>query len=571
VRSVATALAAEHPAAFDRVTLTAEPFGESWRVRFRLSLYTLLAAAGLLLLIACANVATLLLARLAQRESELTVRIALGAPRRRILRQLLLESLMVAAAGGAAGLALAAAAVRVFAASGVFALPPYVHIAIDTRAAVIGIVLVGVTGMLFGVLPAALGSGEAGKVGLERGARVSLGRKQRRYGQMLVVAQVAFTFVLIVGSTLLLRTYRNLIGADLGYRTQNLLRLAVSPDPNAFRNGPSRVALADHIKQTFEAYPGVRRTTVMAGVLPPWFDDVVDVTSGPDLRIRDAGRHAVGPDYFEVMGMTLLRGRSFASSDRAPGATSAVLSESLAQRLTESTKRDAIGQRVHASVAGMSSLETLEIIGVVNDVSYNGPRRARLADHDLYVPLERGRPGALSIAVHTGVDPASLIDPLSRALGKLAPTSPQHWISTMEAELGLQYREPQLYASLSAIYGLAAAMLAVLGIYSVLANNVARRHRELGVRMAVGAQPWDIIRLVLSEGIRTVAVGLAIGTSLSVLGTRLLAGLLYGVSPGDVLTLLLASAGLGATGLVAALIPSLRASRVDPLVTLRAP
>jgi predicted permease len=570
VGSIAQALSAEHPAAYDRVTLVAEPFGESWRERFRLSLYTLLAAAGLLLLIACTNIATLLLARLAERENELRVRVALGAPRTRLIRQLLAESLMIALAGGAAGLALAAGAVRAFASAGTFALPPYVQIGVEPRSAAAGVALVLVTGLLFGVLPARLGAGaKAASVGRDTGVRVSLGRRQRRYGQALVVIQVAFTFLLLVGATLLFRTYQQLLGGDLGYRTTNLLRMAVSPDPNVYRDAASRLALAGEIKRTFDAYPGVERSAVMAGVLPPWFDDTVDVVVSPENRLRDVGRHAVGPDYFDVMGMTLSRGRNFGPSDRAAGASTALASESFARRLSDLTGRDAVGQRVQTTMPGMDLSESREIIGIVNDVVYNGPLRQRPVDHDLYVPLEAGGPGAFSLAIQTNVNPASLIEPLSRALGRIASSSPQHWISTMEGELALQYRDAQLYASLSGIYGGAAALLAVLGIYSVLANNVARRHRELGIRLAIGARGSDIVRLVLAEGARTLAIGVVLGAALAGFGTRLLTGLLYGVAPGDPRTFAAVSIALVSAGFIACLVPSVRASRINPLEALR--
>jgi putative ABC transport system permease protein len=579
IAAIAAGLAAEHPVAFDRVTLVAEPFGESWRERFRLSLFTLLAAAGLLLLIACTNIATLLLARLAQREGELRVRVALGAPRARLVRQLLAESVLIAVVGGVAGLALAGAGIRTVAAAGVFTLPPYVQIGVEPRSAAAGFALVLVTGLLFGVLPATLGSGaQAATVGGHAGVRVSLGRRQRRYGQALVVAQVAFTFLLLASAALLARTYQALVGGDLGYRTENLLRMAVTPDPNVYGDVAARVALASEIKRAFEAYPGVQRTAVIAGVLPPWFDATVDVDLGPDDRLRDVGRHAVGPDYFDVMGMRVVAGRGFEIADRAPGASIAIASESLARRLRDATGRDAVGQRVQlrreqtpAMDPELDTAGTLEIVGVVNDVVYNGPLRPRPADLDLYVPLEAGNPGALSIALHTTIDPALLIDPLSRELGRLAPSSPQHWISTMEGELGLQFQDARLYASLSGFYGVAAALLAVLGIYSVLANDVARRRHELGVRLAVGAGAFDIVRLVLAEGIRTLVAGVAIGAALALLGTRLLEGLLYGVASRDPATFAVVSLGLITAGLLACAVPSIRAARVDPLSVLRSP
>jgi predicted permease len=569
VAAIAAALATGYPAAYDRVTLTAEPFGETWRERFRLSLYTLLAATGLLLLIACTNIATLLLARLAQRESEMRVRLALGAPRARIVRQLLAESLIIAIVGGIAGLALASVAVRAFASAGVFDLPPYVELGLEPVTVAIGMALVVITGLVFGVLPARVGAGVS--IAREAGVRVSQGVRQRQYGRALIVAQVAFTCLLLVGSTLLFRTYQALVGGDLGYRTTGLLRMAVTPDPNAFHDTAARLALAENIKRTFDAYPGVERSATMAGVLQPWFDDAVDVEINADDRLRDVGRHAVGPDYFEVMGMRLMQGRTFGPADRAAGATSGLASQTLAQRLRDRTGRDAIGQRVMLSAPGTDRHEALTIIGVVNDVVYNGPLRPRAADHDLYVPLELGAPGPLSIAIHTRVDPATLIEPLSRELGRLAPTSPQHWISTMQDELGLQYRDAQLYASLSGVFGASATLLALLGIYGVLANSIARRHRELGVRMAVGARGSDIARLVLAEGARMLVSGVTLGTALALGASRLVSGLLYGVGPSDPMTYLVVAALLFLMGMTACIVPSIRAAKLDPLKALRTP
>lgn len=569
VQSLAASLAAEYPAAFDRLTLDAAPFGESWRERFRLSLYTLLAAASLLLLIACSNVATLLLARLAQRENELRVRLALGAPPSRIVRQLLVESGIIAAAGGGLALAAAAAAVRGVAASGLFELPPYVDVAIDLRSTAAGLLLVALTGVLFGVLPARLGSSaSATDVGRSHG-RISQGRRERRQGRVLVAVQVAFTFLLLVGSTLLFRTHQNLTGGDLGFRTRGLLRMALTPDPGAFPNQASRLALAGEIKRALEAYPGAGPTAVMAGVLPPWFDETVDIAAAVDTPFRDVGRHVVGPDFFGVMGIALRRGRGFEASDRTAGATTAIVSESLARRLAAVHGRDALGLRIQSSPAEASAAETFEIVGIVNDVRYHGPLRPRPADLDIYVPLERGVAGPLSIAIRTRVDPETLIEPLSRELGRLAPSSPQHWISTMEGELGLQYRDARLYASLSGVYGAAAATLALLGIYSVLANDVARRHREIGIRMAIGARPSAILRLVLTEGAVTLAAGLALGIGLATATIRVLTTLLYGVAASDVTTFTIVGAGLLVAGLAAALLPSLRAARVDPLEALR--
>lgn len=570
VTAIASSRALEHPAAYDGATLTAEPFGESWRERFRLSLYTLLAAAGLLLLISCANVAAMLLARIAERQSELRIRMTLGADRRRIVRQLLIESLVLAGAGGLAGIGLAAVAVKAIASAGVLALPPYVTIAIDLPAAAVAVALVVLTGLLFGVLPARASTGTNAQPARDSGVRLTLGRRERRRGQTLVVAQVSLAFVMLVGATLLFRTHQNLTHHDPGFRTRDLLRLALTPDPGAFPTAASRLALAENIKRSLDGYPGVERSAVIAGVLPPWFDDVVDVTLEGDTQLRDVGRHAVGPDFLQTMGIALRSGRAFAPSDRQPGAVTALAGESLARKLGElSGGRGVAGRRFRLTRPGMTGSEEIEIVGVVSDVQYNGPLRLRPADHDLYVPLERGESGPFSVAVHTRVDAATLIEPLTRELGRLAPTSPQHWVSTMEAELALQFQDARLHTWLSGFYGIAATLLSLLGVYGVLANQVARRSRELGVRLAVGAQRGSIVNLVLGEGLRTVGLGVTIGLALSLAGTRLLGRLLFGVAPNDGLVLGQVAVILLAFGCAAALVPSLRAARVNPVEALK--
>jgi predicted permease len=567
VGALGRALADEYPSAYEHVTLVAEPFGETWRARFRLSLYTLLTATALLLMVACVNIATLLLARLAERAHDLRVRLMLGATRRRLVGELLTESLAIAWLGGAAGLVIAAWAVRAVSAWSLFELPAYVSLTIEPRVVTAGFGLVVLTGLLFGVLPARLGS----MAGEDRGAgvRVSLDRRQRRYGRALVAAQVAFTCLLLAGASLLARSYARLVSDDLGYRQDRLLRMAVSPDPSAFTTGASRVALAGEITRAFDSEPGVVQTAVMAGVLPPWFDDTTTVLVAPDAPLRDAGWHAVDAAYFDVMEMRLLDGRLFAPGDRHTDAATAIVSETLARRIHDATGRTAIGQRVRLAPARSHTPAAIDVIGVVNDVEYHGPLRPRPVDADIYVPIERGRATALSIAVVTTGDPGTMIEPLSRVLGRLAPTSPQHWISTMTDELALQYRDARLYSALSLVFGAAAAALAALGIYSALANQVARRQRELAIRLAIGAPRRRIGGMVVVEGAWTVAAGIGIGIAGAALASRLLEGLLFGVAPGDPWSLGLVAAVVGGIGLAASSVPAWRASRVNPVKALR--
>ncbi len=569
IETIARDIAAVHPAAFDRATLVAEPFGESWRQRFRLSVFALLGASFLLLLIACANVAALLMARLADRGNEMSVRLALGASRSRLTRLLFVEGLLIAAIGGGAGLALAFVGLRSFAASQLVAVPAYVSLGIDVWSAVASLALVFVTATLFAAGPARHVIRVRADQALQpSGLRVIGDRRHRRSGQLLVAVQIALTFVMLVGAALLARTYQNLLRHDLGYRTTSLLRLALTPDAGAFRDRPSRLALAADIKRTLDASPGVIRTSVMSGVLPPWFDDTVDVTMDAATTVRDVGHHAIGPEFFETMNIGLLRGRLFEPADRVDGARAAVISRAFATRLEELRGRDALGQSLRLGMPGMGAVGDVEVVGIVNDVVYNGPLRPRGSDFDIFVPLERAMPGALSIAVHTSVDPASLIGPLTRELGRLAPTSPQHWISTMEDELALQFQDARLYASLAGLYGAAAIALAVLGVYSVLAHSVARRRHELGLRMAIGATAGDMMRMVMAEALRPITFGLAIGAIIAANVSRLLGGLLFGVPSSDPQIYGVVAVVLVSCGLVAVLMPARRASRTKPGVLL---
>jgi predicted permease len=568
IQALAAELAVAHPAAFDRVTLVAEPFGESWRERFRLSVLALLSASGALLLIACANVAALLMARLADRERELSVRLALGASRAHLRQQLFLESLLIAAAGGVAGLAVAFVSVRAFAASGLFAMPAYITFGVDTSTAITGIALVFVTAILFAIGPVRQVTRARAEHALQSaGTRTTGDPRQRRHGRLLVVSQVALTFVMLAGAALLFRTHQNLVRHDPGFRTTGLLRMAVTPDAGVFSDRDARLALAADIKRTFDAHPGVRRSTVMSGVLPPWFDDTVDAAAGPAIPMRDIGYHRIGPDFFETMDMRVLGGRGFDLEDRASGARGAIISQALARQLEAASGREALGQSLRLTTPGMAGGDDVEIVGIVNDVIYNGPLRARPVDHDIYVPIERGMPGTLSVAIQTSVDPSSLAGPLSRELGRLAPTSPQHWISTMEEELSLQFRDARLYAWLSGIYGATAVALAVLGVYSVLAHSVTRRRHEFGVRMAVGATSADILRLVAGEGARTIAAGVFLGVISAVWCTRLLGGLLFGIPSTDPITYVSAGILLAVAGLAAVIVPAWRASRMKPGVS----
>ena len=571
--AVGRRLAAEQPALYREATYSVEPFGETWRGDLRRGMQALLGAAALLLVIACVNVAHLLLARLSRRESELALRRALGASRRAILRQLALEVTLLALAGGALGTAVAWRATLLFADEAALSLPSYVPLAPDARLALLALGLVLATGLLFGLLPALLGAGAGPWQRLRGEARgATLGRRQGRLARVLVTSELAFTFVLVVAGALLLRSWQELTRTDVGFRTDHLLRMAISLDRGEHPDRAAVLAFAERARAALLAQPGVRDVSLMSAVLPPWFDDTFGVwrAGEVDPELREVARHAVDRDFLRVLDVALVAGRPFGPADRADGAPVALVSESLARRLTGGEAPAALGRPVRLVLDPESGelSPPAEIVGVVEDVRYHGPLGSERAPHDLYVPFEQAAEHTVSFAVHTAVEPGSLIAPLQRVLGALAPGSPQHWISTMEEELAAQLAGASFYGRLSALYSASAALLALLGVYGVMAHGVARRRAELAVRAAVGAGRRQLLRLVLGEALRVLVVGLGLGAGLALLATRALAGLLHGVPPHEPATFGAVAALLLALGLAASWLPARRAAAQDPAAVL---
>ena len=575
VASIGRALAAEYPEAYRDLSLGVEPVGESWRQRFRPGLTMLSVAAGLLLLIACVNIAYLLLARVAEREYELQLRSALGASRASLIRQLVAESLLLTTVGGVIGGALAVAGVRFFARAELFSLPSYVTLEVDAGSMVNASGIILLTAVLAGVLPAWLGSRVGPARPLSEMSRSgTASRRQRLIVDGLVGAEVAFSFLLLTGSMLMVRTYANLLASDVGYRTERLQRLAITLDPMEYPTPETRLAFVEEARAALRAEPGVSDVSIIAGVLPPWFDAEMRIAIGgvevPELSAVQ--RHAIDDAFFRVMEIPLREGRMFATTDVAGSPRVAIVSRSLARALVGGDGRDAIGSsiQVGTSRAPEPPSRTLEIVGIVEDVRYHGPRSDRAADHDLYVPIAQAPDMILSIAVTTIRDPALIEGSLRRTLGRLAPTSPQHWISTMEGELAAQFGDARLYAWLTAVFGASALLLVAIGIYGVMSNGVRRRWAELGIRMAVGARPSDIVVLVLGQATRPMVFGLVIGVAAAAASATLAQSLVFGIAPTDPGTFAIVAAAIVGIGLVACYLPARRAARLDPRQVLQA-
>jgi predicted permease len=534
---------------------------------------------GLVLLIACANVANLLLARAAARQQEIAVRAALGASRSRIVRQLLTESFLLVAAGGALGALFSTwgtSALASFLGSGLprmgFATPVTMDLdlRLDVRmlAFTAGVCLV--TGLMFGLAPAFRGSKVVLAPALgRRGADSGSFAGRFGLGKGLVIFQVALSLLLLVASGLFFRTLRNLKTQDIGLDRQHVLLVWAAPMQTG-RSGPAVAALYQKVQEKISALPGVVSASPSnAGVLtgggggaPSERLSVEGQSPKPGLSGGLAGA-AVGPGFFNTLGMKLVAGRDFTEQDTESSPHVAIIYETLAR--FEFGEQDPIGKRfVRQGEPGY-----WEIVGVVKDTKDRSLRQKDLGV--TYVPYRQqiSRLAILCLAVRTTGDPAGVAASVRQELRDIDPDLPVLNITTVEEQLNGILIQERLMTTLAGFFAVLSALLACLGLYGVISYTVARRTSEIGIRIALGAQISDIAKLVLKSGMTLVLAGVAIGLAGALALTRLVASLLYGVTPVDALTLVTVSVGLGAVALVACYIPARRATKVDPLVALR--
>ena len=533
-------------------------------------LLVLMSMVGLVLLIACANLAGLLVARGEARQREIAVRLALGAGRGRLVRQLLTESLLIGIAGGAVGITLASWCLNAM----VGAIPPDKGMhglanSLDFRVLLFAIALAVLTSVLFGLAPAM----RATRVDLhstlkEQGSSVSEGRSNVRLRQVLIVAQVALTAVLLVGAGLFARTLVNLEHANLGVNTGNILQFSVRPDLNG--NSPAQaLEFANRARQEIAAAPGVRSVSVSA--IPIFADDDASFNITPqgyamrpeeDTNVQDDW---IGPNYFSTMGIPLIAGREFNDADNATSQKVIIINEKLARKYFAG--ENPIGMHIGQG-AGKSTKLDMEIVGVVADSKWDGARDT--ISPFLYRPYAQDpNLGRLVFYVRTERDPAAMAATLHSVIARLDPNLPMNNMRTLDEQVSDSMFNDRLVATLSVSLALLAALLAALGLYGVLAYVVARRTREIGIRMALGGQRADILRLVLGQGAWLTVIGGAIGIVAALGVTQWIASLLYGVNPRDPLTFVAVIALLALVSGAACYLPAQRAMRVDPMVALR--
>ncbi|HEV7518170.1 MAG TPA: ABC transporter permease [Thermoanaerobaculia bacterium] len=548
------------------------PLREEIMGGFRPVLFILLGAVGFVLLIACANVANLMLARSAARQRETAIRAALGAGRGRLARQLLTESLLLALAGGLLGLLVALWTKDLLTAWSPINLPSFVHVGLDGPVLAFACAVALGTGLLMGLAPAfqvsSLGVGEALKEG-GRGAAGGGARSRLRRG--LVTAEVALSLLLLVGAGLMIQSFRHMQAIDPGFRPDHLLTLRVAL-PAARYPGEKAWAMGERVLARVRALPGVT-AAALASDMPLEGNSsastiaVEDHPVAPGARGIRAYYHAVSPGFFAALGARLRRGREVTAADGPGSVPVVVVSEKFARRAWPG--EEPMGKRLRV---GGKSRPWATVVGIAADLRYGrlvaAPQRFP-EDPDLYLPFAQRPVTDLGLLVRTATAPEAFATTLRRELAALDRDAPIYALTPMAELAGLQTARSRFGAFLMGAFGALALLLAALGVYGVISYSVAQRGHEIGVRMALGARREEVFRLVLGQALGLAAVGMALGISGALALTRLLAGQLYGLSPNDPATYAAVALLLAAAALVAGYLPARRATRVDPVVVLK--
>ena len=535
----------------------------------RPSLLVLMAAVGLVLLIACANIANLLLARSTERQQEMETRMALGASGARLARQMLTESVVLACTGGIVGLAVTPFALRGLVALAAKALPRAVHTSVDLRALGLTATVSMLTGILFGLAPALQAARKSSFDGLKSGKNTE-GRRPRRLRTVLVVCETAFSVLLVAAAGLLLRSFAEILRVDPGFRPEGVLTMRVAL-PDAVYSKPEQIRgfysqLLDRVRNL----PGVQAAGAVSGL--PLTDEGGSGTTTVDSQLvplenttPEADQRIVTDDYFKAMGISLVRGRFFDARDASTAPPVAIVDESLAE--TFFPGQDPLGKRLHSGGRGQKNPNWKTIVGVVRHVHNRSLEvRSRV---EVYWPANQIPVTAMTLAMKTEGNPASLITAIQREVAGLDPDLPVYRVRTMNEVMGESLQRRRMALILLAVFAGLALVLASVGIYGVTSYGVAQRRMEIGVRMALGADRGQVLRMMIGNGMASIAIGLGIGIVLALSLTRLMSGLLFAVRASDPLALGGASLLLMAAALTAILIPARRATRVNPMTALR--
>ena len=589
LKVIAARLSKQYPDSNDKVGAAVTPLRDDMVGNSRGSLFMMLAAVGLVLLIACANVANLLLARAMARQKEVAIRSALGASRLRLLGQLLTESLLLSLAGGALGLLLAWGGVTLFSSAKSYSLPQFNEVQVNGTVLGFTFLLAIVTGVLFGIFPALQMSRPDLHDELKGGAGSSLspGRRRRLTSHALVVAEIALSLMLLVSAGLLLKDFARLRSLDIGVRREGVWTAAVQLPRVTYKTDRQKYEFSQAL---------LEQSRRIAGVDAVALSDHLPLEGGSNYYVKLRGQtgemsnqlveqHQVSPDYFHAMGVSLLRGRVFAPADieKALEFDSLVgrFYEDAAQPPADLTNGIVTPCVINASMArffwpnqnplgqmfsqGNDNGPWKQVIGVVSDVRQWG--LTEKAVPEAYDPFDGGSGQVL--VLHTSAPAAGVTAQVRRVLGQIDSALPLYNVRTMDEVVAGQAQGQEFLSLLVGSFAGLAALLAAIGIYGVLSYAVRQRTREIGIRMSLGASRGRVLAEVLREGMRLALLGLAVGTAGAFAAGRILASLLYEVKPGDPAILLATAALLAAVALIACYLPARRAAGLDPTTALR--
>jgi putative ABC transport system permease protein len=534
----------------------------------RTSLLVLLAAVGFVLLIACVNIANLLMSRGAARQKEIAIKLALGAGRGRLARQLLTESILLSVLGGLAGLIVALWSNELLVALKPAPAPGFWSrnfqsfdpntVGLDGQVLAFNLLLSVFTGVLFGLVPA-LQSSRADLTGaLKEGpARQAGGFRRLSARSFLVVAEVALALVLLAGAGLMIRSFVRLQSVETGFDSKNTLTFRAD-----FQKATDYKELLDRLT----AIPGVESASVAttAPLSSESAGSLMTIEGRADEKYG-VSNHSIGPDYFKVLRVPLRRGRFFDEGDREGARRVAIINETAARRIWPD--EDPLGKRINLSVGWQPENDLAEIIGIVGDVKYGRVEEA--AGHDIYLSYLQPTEPSSVVFVRTASDPSRLVAAARKEVLSINKNSPLYDVKTMYERAAEATSKTRFNAMLLGLFAAIAMLLSAIGIYGVMSHAVAGRTQEIGIRMALGARPGDVMRLVMADALGLTMAGLVLGLAGAFAATRLLASQLYGVAATDSLTFVVVTGILGGVALLASYVPARRAMRVDPMVALR--
>jgi putative ABC transport system permease protein len=563
--TIALRLEQQYPTSNEGRGVSVVPLHEQLVGAARTSLLILLGAVGCILLIACANVTNLLLSKATTRQKEIAVRMALGASRLRIVRQLLTESLLLSFVGGALGSLAGWWGVSLLIAAGSVELPNTKTVEVDYTVLAFAFAASLLAGVASGLTPALQISKSDFNESLKQDSRGATGgARQQRLRSLLAIFEIALALVLLAGGGLLFKSFLRLRQVDPGFKPEHVLTLELSLPKAKYSGKQAVINFFDRTFQRIGALPGVGSVGAISDI--PFggshtnssftIDGQPPVPSGQE---PEANMNVVGSSYFKTMSIPLRQGREFTGDDalNAPGV--AVVNEALAQRYLPG--ESPLGKRI---ILGQGNYE---IVGVVGDVKQE--RLSRPSSPEIYLHYLQFPTRGMNLVVRTGDDPQALIGSIRGALREIDPNQPIYSVRTMEERLSRSVTSQRFSALLLGVFAGAALLLAGVGIYGVVAYSVTERTHELGIRIALGAQPRDIFRLVVGQGLILILIGVGIGLAAAFALTRLMSGLLYGISPTDPTTFITISLLLAAVALLASYIPARRATKVDPMLSLR--